>query len=102
MRSRLLLLSICLSLTAATAQAQQELQWSGFLPGDTTFTSDAIHHITGHLTVPQAITLTIQAGAVLKFDAEGRLRVEGTLVARGTADAPILFTSSLPSPYPGS
>jgi hypothetical protein len=52
--------------------------------------------------VREGATLTIEAGAKLSFEAGGRLFVEyGKLVAKGTEDAPIVFTSSNSSPAAG-
>lgn len=51
--------------------------------------------ILGFTSVPVGQTLTIQPGAVVKFGASTshHLGVGGTLIALGTAAAPILFTS---------
>ncbi len=46
-------------------------------------------------------TLTIEAGVVVRFASSKLLDVFGTLVARGTADAPIRFTSNSATPAPG-
>lgn len=53
-----------------------------------------------------AVSLTIEPGITLLFDRNTRLRVgsasPGTLIARGTPQAPIIFTSSAQQPRPGS
>ncbi len=46
-------------------------------------------------------TLTIEPGVEVRFNANRLLEVTGTLVARGTAETPILFTSNVASPAPG-
>jgi hypothetical protein len=51
--------------------------------------------------VPAGTTLTIAPGTVLEMDPNASVSVEGTLVARGTASAPIVFTSSQAQPKPG-
>jgi parallel beta-helix repeat protein len=50
-------------------------------------------HSGYHLTVAQGATLTIEPGAIVKFEQGGYLHVDGSLVADGTADQPIIFTS---------
>ena len=45
------------------------------------------------LTVPAGVKLTVPAGGVVKFGPGGSLPVSGSLVADGTAGAPVVFTS---------
>ncbi|MEZ5964630.1 MAG: right-handed parallel beta-helix repeat-containing protein [Planctomycetota bacterium] len=45
-----------------------------------------------HLTVPVGTTLTLQAGVILKFNGTAAT-VQGTLIASGTAAAPVVLTS---------
>ena len=47
------------------------------------------------LTVNPTVTLSIPAGSVIKFDNNilAKLVVDGTLIAQGTSNAPIYFTS---------
>jgi RHS repeat-associated protein len=51
--------------------------------------------INGNLTIPSGVTLTIDPGAIVKFDLGLKLSVEsgGTLIASGTVAQPIVFTS---------
>jgi len=66
-----------------------------------TYTTDfALHPLddlpywpTGDITVGPAATLTIDPGVILKMGDTMDLVVDGALVAVGTADAPIIFTS---------
>jgi hypothetical protein len=51
-----------------------------------------VYHVTGNLSVPAGQTLTIQAGAILKFNAN-IFSVDGTLDVNGTAGSPVIFTS---------
>jgi hypothetical protein len=46
------------------------------------------------VTIPAGVTVTVEAGAVLKLAAETRFIVEGTLRILGTADYPANITSS--------
>ena len=57
---------------------------SGALTADTTLAAeDGPFRITGDLSVPAGVTLTILPGTSLFFDPETRLNVSGKLVARG-------------------
>jgi hypothetical protein len=57
------------------------------------FLAGHVYLFTGGVTVLSGQTLTIGAGAVLKFPAGAQLGIYGTLTAAGTAAAPIVFTS---------
>lgn len=61
-------------------------------------------HVEGSLgMIPLRASLTIDPGNVLKFGSRSGLAVQagGALVARGTADARLLFTSDRAEPVPG-
>ena len=67
---------------------------------DKTYSEDTIltkaaspYVIQGDLTVNENVTLTIEAGVILKFGLYNSLIVNGTLVARGDAGDEIIFTS---------
>ncbi len=45
------------------------------------------------LVVPAGLTLTLQAGTVLKFNVGGYTTLDGSLVTTGTAGSPVVFTS---------
>lgn len=72
--------------------------------------SDVDVFLIGGRADKQLVTLTIEAGVVLKFEPETRLAVQRTtsdepstaaLRVLGTADAPVVFTSAAPDPEPG-
>ena len=53
------------------------------------------HLITGNVTIPTNVTLTIDPGAIIKVGLGMNLTVQagGTLLASGTVAQPIIFTS---------
>lgn len=58
--------------------------------------------VKGNIDVQEGATLTIEQGAKLSFEAGVRVYVEyGKIVAKGTEDEPITFTSSNTSPAAG-
>jgi parallel beta helix pectate lyase-like protein/caspase domain-containing protein/pre-peptidase/CARDB protein len=67
---------------------------SGSIDADETWTTADVHQVTGDVSVAEGVTLTIDPGAMVQFNAWSYdLIVHGTLVADGRADAMILFTS---------
>jgi hypothetical protein len=64
---------------------------------NTTWTGDQVYLVHGQIRVDGGATLTIRAGATVKFDVGGSLRVDdGALIADGAISAPITFTSQTP------
>lgn len=79
-----------------------EVTKSGNITADETWTSNNIYFLDGKVVVTDGVTLTIEAGTIIK----GKEGIEtlasalivargGKLMAEGTADAPIIFTSEL-------
>jgi hypothetical protein len=66
--------------------------WTGDIPDGTVWAAGQVQRITGDVHVPAGSTLTIQPGAVIKFDLNHNFTVDGTLSANGTAVSPIVFT----------
>lgn len=73
---------------------------SGEISEDVTWTSDNVYVLDGRVVVPNGVTLTIEAGTVIK--AEGGQEADascllvargGKLMAMGTASQPIIMTS---------
>ncbi len=56
-----------------------------------TLLNDCAHIIYDSLTVASGATLTLPAGCELYFHSKARLKIDGTLVARGTKERPVLF-----------
>lgn len=61
----------------------------------TTWLEGKVYYIDGPISVTNGSTLTIQPGAIVKFGAEASLNIEdgATIIANGSADKPIYFTS---------
>lgn len=67
---------------------------SGTLSGNDIWSAaDGPYHVTGHVTVPAGVILTIEPGTSVYFDENTRLIVQGNLKAQGTANERIRFTS---------
>lgn len=79
---------------------------AGNLTSDLSLTSGVAHNLIGTLLVKEGATLTIEAGTTINALAGGTdvyIIVEkgGKIIANGTADSPIKFTSSATVPRPG-
>jgi hypothetical protein len=76
------------------------------ITASTTWTSDKVYQVTGDRYLSGGAILTIQPGTTVKFDAGASLTVgyydNTTLIANGTANSPIIFTSSAASPTAGA
>jgi RHS repeat-associated protein len=68
---------------------------SGTLSANETWLGSYLYHVTGDVVVPSGVTLTIEPGAIIKFDVVKGITVQsgGRLVANGTIAEPIYFTS---------
>ncbi|MGM1055943.1 MAG: hypothetical protein ACQEWG_08670 [Bacteroidota bacterium] len=84
--------------TGGTVAQDEDL--SGLLTEDFTLTNDIIWEINGKFVVSNGVTLTIEPGTIIK-GAEGTGSLAsalivargGSIMAEGTAEAPIVFTS---------
>ena len=70
---------------------------AGYLETSVTWNSDSVYVIdygrNQYLTVNEGATLTIEPGVVVKFERFAKLFVKGDLIAEGTSEAQIVFTS---------
>ena len=68
---------------------------SGSITANQTWTSDRVHVVEGPVTITAGVTVTIQPGAIVKFDPGAGFDVQagGELIADGTVAQPIYFTS---------
>ena len=73
----------------------QVTSFSGTLAASQTWLDTFTYEVPTELTIPSGVTLTIQAGAVVKFGAGSGITVQsgGHLIADGTVAQPIVFTS---------
>jgi hypothetical protein len=103
----LLLLSSLLVFTSCEDEIidPNELVLQGTLLEDKTLTKDKIWTLKGYVYVPEGVTLTIEEGTVIESDIaeKGALIIErgGKIMAEGTPQEPIIFTSGNDFPQPG-
>ncbi len=76
----------------------QEMELSGELTTGTVLEANRHYLVTGDVTVPAGATVTIEAGAQLRFTGYYTIYVAGQLTAVGSSQAPIIFTSGQPVP----
>ncbi len=77
-------------------------EFCGIVSEDTVLTKEQSPYVVKcHILVVQGKTLTIQPGVEIRFDGPYYLRVDGTLIADGTKDEIIHFTSNAKDPKPG-
>jgi len=83
---------LILFLNAKVAVPQTEI--GGELSANTTLIKAGSPYLINSVTVPEGITLTIEAGAVLKFNGSWEnINVYGTFDATDTTDKPVYFTA---------
>lgn len=77
----------------------------GAIAADTTWSASNVYVVTCDVTVEPGATLRIEAGTVVKLSigtySGNELIINGQLEARGTADAPVVFTSLRDDQYGG-
>ena len=99
MKKVILLLSLFLFLSAETFG---QTNVSGALSSDTTWSlSNSPYTVTGNVLVLDEVTLTIEAGVVIKLQNNVGIVVNGTLIANGNETNRIIFTSDIADPQPG-
>ncbi|MBN1888717.1 MAG: S8 family serine peptidase [Thermoflexales bacterium] len=66
-----------------------------------TLHSDYLYIVKQNMLVANGVTLTIEPGTRLQFEQDKFIKVQGTLIASGTEELPIIFTSNQKEPQPG-
>ncbi len=89
-------------------EEQIEFTVSGNITQNTTWETGKVYILTSRIAVVSGVTLTIQEGVVVKCEAGTGANATALLIARGgklmaegTADAPIIFTSVADEIMPG-
>ena len=100
----LALAALLVALPAATPVAAQTVI-TGNIIEDTTWTKAESPYIVGQVYISAGVTLTIEAGVEVKFTSGGWLSTwpsaPSTLIAVGTEDEPVIFTSATATPNAG-
>ncbi|MFO0679053.1 MAG: hypothetical protein U0169_21170 [Polyangiaceae bacterium] len=83
------------------AASRPRVAVSGVLPATSTWGCDAVRVLTGTVTVPTGGTLTLQPGTVVEGGVGGDkgglvVSVGAKILANGTRDRPVIFTSARP------
>ena len=91
----------CVVTVDADAPESQDVTLEGDIPSDMTLRAVDNNLLKGYVYVPSGVTLTIEPGTVIKGEkaTKGSLIVEpgGKIIAEGTVDKPIVFTSNQPA-----
>lgn len=99
------LISGCIPRESTPTPAPAQITKQGILTQDETWSGDILVTRSG-LTVAEGVTLTIEPGTTVRFEHTkptpgANLLIKGVLMAVGTADKPIRFTSDAPQPEHG-
>lgn len=106
MTALVIFLALLAAFAPSSATAQEPLSLDrAYITKDTTWSGTVL--LRGQNVVQRGVNLTIEPGTVVKFEwsdedknniGDGELTVEGNLIARGTKEKPILFTSARQTP----
>ena len=89
--------------SALQANPTQSCNLSGLISTNTTWSPSTCNPYiaTGSVIVDTAYTLTVEAGTNIKWNPGTALTIRGTLLARGSAEQPVTFTSNQTTPKAG-
>ncbi|HEY6194996.1 MAG TPA: S8 family serine peptidase, partial [Candidatus Eisenbacteria bacterium] len=90
-----------LNVRAALGLLTSSVAVSGTLDANTVWHRGNVYKVLSDVFVPAGITLTIDAGTVIKFEPGRLLNVSGMLVSEGTVADPVVFTSYRDDSYGG-
>ncbi|ELR69527.1 hypothetical protein C900_04915 [Fulvivirga imtechensis AK7] len=92
----------------SVGEAPSEIMITENITSDVTWTSNIVYILAGRIAVEDGATLTIEAGTIIKGQAGSGSNATalviargGKLMAEGTAEAPIIFTSVADEIEPG-
>jgi hypothetical protein len=92
-------------MTSCSEEDNNEIIIEGSISANTTWTAGESYVIRGDVYIDNS-TLTIQPGTTIRFEAAASLSIgyngAATIIANGTADKPIIFTSTEAAPTPGA
>ncbi len=96
-------LGLVLGMAVASAGAHGQTTLSGLVYDGNggPLLAGSVYVVTGDITVPVGEVLRVEAGAIVKFQEERNMFVQGTLTALGTAADPIIFTSFTDDTFAG-
>ncbi|MBL4654407.1 MAG: hypothetical protein JKY33_01110, partial [Bacteroidia bacterium] len=96
------IICLCLSILFAGTTAIAQTNVSGIITTNTTWTvANSPYIVTANILVNSGVALTIEPGVTVDFDASQYLYIDGILIADGTVDSNITFSSNLSSPNVG-
>lgn len=91
------------AVTSGPADAATPTYIEGNVTEDTTWSAgDGPYVVTTDVTVADGATLTVEAGTTVYVGEGVTVTVAGSLVASGTSEAPVAFTTQQPTPSPGA
>jgi len=99
-------LTCILAVCACVHSGSSQTLVGGRISSDCTWSVEGSPYIaTTNILVDSGVTLTISPGVTVRFNRNSgigtALQIKGTLVARGTLDSTITFTSGQSNPVPG-
>jgi parallel beta-helix repeat protein len=98
--------SAVLSDNTASNNTYNGIFFEGAVSSNMIWQADSIPYIVNKFTVNAGATLTLQAGAVVKFintpSTESEITVQGALITQGTAENPVVFTAANDNTVGGS